>query len=75
MTGKFAIVTGASSGIGLSLAKELAARGYVLAISSAGDRLTTAAEEFRELAHALSRFNRIWQHATVWNNFGKKSNR
>ena len=47
MTGKFAIVTGASSGIGLSLAKELAARGYDLAISSAGDRLTTAAEELQ----------------------------
>jgi short-subunit dehydrogenase len=47
MTGKFAIVTGASCGIGLSLAKGLAARGYVLAISSAGNRLTTAAEKLQ----------------------------
>ena len=39
MAGQFAIVTGASSGIGLSLAKELAARGYDLAICSSGERL------------------------------------
>src|SRR5438552_16726694 len=45
MAGQFAIVTGASSGIGLSLAKELAARGYDLAICSSGERLQEAAEE------------------------------
>ena len=37
MKGQFAIVTGASSGIGFSLAKELAARGYDLAICSSGE--------------------------------------
>ena len=42
---QFAIVTGASSGIGFSLAKELAARGYDLAICSSGDRLQAAAEK------------------------------
>jgi len=47
MAGQFAIVTGASSGIGLSLAKELAARGYDLAICSSGERLQEAAEELR----------------------------
>jgi uncharacterized protein len=47
MAGQFAIVTGASSGIGLSLAKELAARGYDLAICSSGERLGPAAEELR----------------------------
>lgn len=40
-----ALVTGASSGIGLSLAKELAARGYDLVISSAGVRLDDASQE------------------------------
>ena len=40
-----ALVTGASSGIGLSLAKELAARGYNLVISSAGVRLDEASQE------------------------------
>lgn len=47
MAKQFAMVTGASSGIGLSLAKELASRGYDLAICSAGDRLQSAAEELR----------------------------
>ena len=47
MAEQFAIVTGASSEIGLSLARELAARGYDLAICSAGDRLQPAAEELR----------------------------
>ena len=47
MAGKLAIVTGASSGIGLSLAKELAARGYDLAICSSGERLQPAAQELR----------------------------
>ena len=47
MPDKFAIVTGASSGIGYSLAKELAARDYDLVIVSAGERLARAAEDFR----------------------------
>ena len=47
MPDKFAIVTGASSGIGYSLAKELAAGDYDLVIVSAGERLARAAEDFR----------------------------
>jgi uncharacterized protein len=47
MSRPFAIVTGASSGIGLSLAEELAGRGYDLAICSAGDRLEPAAKRLR----------------------------
>jgi short-subunit dehydrogenase len=47
MPKQFAIVTGASSGIGLSLAKELATRGYDLAICSSGERLVDAAEDLR----------------------------
>jgi len=43
MANELALVTGASSGIGLSLAKEVAGRGYDLVICSAGDRLTSAA--------------------------------
>ncbi len=38
-----AVVTGASSGIGMSLAKELAGRGYDLVLCSAGERLDVAA--------------------------------
>lgn len=43
MSEKLALVTGASSGIGLSLAKELYSRGYDLVICSAGEKLEEAA--------------------------------
>jgi uncharacterized protein len=44
-----ALVTGASSGIGYSLAKELATRKYDLIICSSRDRLGAAADDFRNL--------------------------
>ena len=47
MADKLALVTGASSGIGFSLAQELASRGYDLVICSAGERLEFAAQELR----------------------------
>jgi short-subunit dehydrogenase len=47
MTDKLALVTGASSGIGYWLARELASRGYDLVVCSAGKRLDSAADDFR----------------------------
>lgn len=45
MAEQLAMVTGASSGIGLSLAKELASRGYDLVICAESGRLDTAEQE------------------------------
>jgi uncharacterized protein len=49
MANKLALVTGASSGIGYWLAKDLAGRGYDLVVCSSGERLEGAAEEFAGL--------------------------
>jgi short-subunit dehydrogenase len=57
MEDKLALVTGASSGIGLELAKELANRGYDLVISSSGERLSAAAEEIRSGGHQVVEVN------------------
>src|SRR5664279_4629477 len=43
----WALVTGASSGIGYELARELVNRGYSILIASSGDRLDTAAANLR----------------------------
>ncbi|HET6934483.1 MAG TPA: SDR family NAD(P)-dependent oxidoreductase [Candidatus Angelobacter sp.] len=47
MANNLALITGASSGIGRSLARELAGRSYDLIVCSAGDRLESVAQELR----------------------------
>jgi short-subunit dehydrogenase len=49
MADLLAVVTGASSGIGYWLAKELSGRGYDLVVCSAGERLDSAVTEFRSI--------------------------
>jgi NAD(P)-dependent dehydrogenase (short-subunit alcohol dehydrogenase family) len=56
MSRPFAIVTGASSGIGFALAHELAQRGYDVAICSSGDRLSTAAADLRSTGALVFEF-------------------
>jgi short-subunit dehydrogenase len=55
MAEQLALVTGASSGIGLSLAKELASRGYDLVICSAGERLSSATELLENLGAQVTK--------------------
>ena len=54
MGNALALVTGASSGIGFELARELASRQYDVVIASAGDRLPGAAEELREFGTQIT---------------------
>ena len=57
MEDKLALVTGASSGIGLELAKELAGRGYDIVVASADERLSGAAAEIRSHGHQVIEVN------------------
>lgn len=47
MANSFALVTGASSGIGYELARELASRRYDVVVASAGERVHGAADDLR----------------------------
>ncbi len=48
-TRQFAVVTGASSGIGLELAKQFAQNGFDLLLTSGTDRINTTAKEIQSL--------------------------
>jgi len=75
MPNKLALVTGASSGIGLSLARELASRGYDIVVCSAGERLPQSAQQLRassaeviEVQADLATrggIEKLWSHVTA----------
>ena len=50
---QFAVITGASSGIGYELAKQFAQNGFDLLIASAGDGINTAARDIEALGAAV----------------------
>lgn len=52
----FAVVTGASSGIGLELARELARRGFDLLVTAENEEIHGAAEELRWIGPRISAF-------------------
>lgn len=47
--GKFAVVTGASSGIGLELARVFAQNGYDLLLTSGSEKIEPAAAEIQNI--------------------------
>lgn len=53
-TRPLAVATGASSGIGLELAKQFAEHGFDLLIASSGPRINDAANELRQLAKEVN---------------------
>jgi uncharacterized protein len=54
MANKFAVITGASSGIGLELARVFGQNGYDLLINSSGERLESAASELKNLGFEVT---------------------
>ncbi len=75
MANGLAVVTGASSGIGLELAKVLAGRGYDLVMASAGDRLSSAAEELRALSVAVTEVTLTWPTSRESMSYGLRFSR
>jgi NAD(P)-dependent dehydrogenase (short-subunit alcohol dehydrogenase family) len=72
MANNLALVTGASSGIGYSLAKELAGRGYDLVVCSAGNRLEGLRKIFRPSERMSPRYARIWREKKAYASCGPR---
>jgi len=75
MSNNLALITGASSGIGRSLADELATRGYDLIVNSASEQLDIAAAELRQSGVEVMAVRATLQRPQASSSFGTRLTR
>src|SRR5581483_3266132 len=75
MARNFALITGASSGIGLEIARVFAENGYDILINSSGERLEQAAAQLKSLGVEVTAVQSDYLLTTALKNSGAQCNR